>query len=80
MGVLSVLLLVLLFPVGGLAGPLVLLFPVLVAVGLPVAVGEIGDSLLSVVVPGESGDKGNEGEYYGHNIIIVFGVNWIDIA
>ena len=52
----------------------------LVAVGLPVAVGEIGDSLLSVVVPGESGDKGNEGEYYGHNIVLVFGVSWIDIA
>ena len=80
MGVLSVLLLVLLFPVGGLAEPLVLLFPVLVAVGLPVAVGELGDSLLSVLVPGESGDKGNEGEYYGHNIILVFGVSWIDIA
>ena len=63
-----------------MAGPLVLLFPVLVAVGLPVAVGEIGDSLLSVVVPGDSGDKGNEGEYYGHNIVLVFGVSWIDIA
>ena len=59
---------------------LALLFPVLVAVGLPVAVGELGDSLLAVVVPGESGDKGNEDEYYGHNIILVFGVNWIDIA
>ena len=70
MGVLSVLLLVLLFPVVGLAGPLVLLFPV----------GELGDSLLAVVVPGGSGDKGKEGEYYGHNIILVFGVNWIDIA
>ena len=64
MGVLSVLLLVLLFPV----------------VGLPVAVWELGDSLLAVVVPGESGDKRNEGEYYGHNIILVFDVNWIDIA
>ena len=59
---------------------LVLLFPVLVAVGLAVVEGELGDSLLAVVVPGESGDKGNEGEYYGHNIILVLGVSWIDIA
>ena len=59
---------------------LALLFPVLVAVGLPVAVGELGDSLLAVVVPGESGDKGKESEYYGHNIILVFGVSWIAIA
>jgi len=58
-------------------GLLVVLFPVFWVVGPLVAVLELGVSVL--VVP-ESGDKGNEGEYYGHNIILVFGVNWIDIA
>lgn len=54
-------------------GVLVVLFPVCWVVRSLVVVLELGDSVLAV--PGESGDKGNEGEYYGHNIILVFGVS-----
>ena len=67
-------------PVVSVVASLGLLFPVCWVVGPLVAVLELGDSVLAVVVPGGSGDKGNEGEYYGHNIILVFGVSWIDIA
>ena len=58
-------------------GLIVVLFPVCWVVGPLVVVLKLGDSVLAVP---ESGDKGNEGEYYGHNIIFVFGVSWIDIA
>ena len=54
-------------------GLLVVLFPVCWVVRSLVVVLELGDSVLAV--PGESGDKGNEGEYYGHNIILVSGVS-----
>ena len=60
-------------------GLLVVLFPVCWVEGTLVAVSELGDSVVAVVVP-PPGDKGNEGEYYGHNIILVLGVSWIDIA
>ena len=61
-------------------GLLEVLFPVCWVVGPLVAVLELGDSVLAVVVPGGSGDKGNESEYYGHNIILVFDVSWTDIG